>query len=320
MNLVTGATGFIGSHLARRLLREGERVRVLCRRESEAKLAPAIAAAAEIAYGDLRDRESLFAAARGTKRIFHCAGHVSDWGRDRAFFAANVDGTQWLLEAARASDLERFVHLSSIAVFGTPSPPRFDDDSPYGESRDGYSRSKVEGEKIALAFRGVPVTVLRPAVVYGRGGAWLEEPLSMIEQGRMFLVGGGAGTCHPCYIENLLDAITLAATHPAAPGQAFIVGDGQSIPFHEYFDAVASLAGKPPVRRSIPLIAARPIALTLEAAARLTRKEQRPLLTATAIAMVTTRSEMSIEKIRRVLGWRPRFTFRAAIDDLRAHR
>jgi nucleoside-diphosphate-sugar epimerase len=60
--------------------------------------------------------------------------------------------------------------------------------------------------------------------------------------------------------------------------------------------------------------------LTLEAAARLTRKEQRPLLTATAIAMVTTRSEMSIEKIRRVLGWRPRFTFRAAIDDLRAHR
>jgi nucleoside-diphosphate-sugar epimerase len=323
VNLVTGATGFIGRHLTRRLVREGLPVRVLCRRGSEAKLPAEVSLAAEIAPGDLCDRDSLFTAASGATRVFHCGGRVSDWGREDAFFAANVEGTRFLLEAAERARVERFVHLSSIAVFGTPAPPRFDDDSPYGESRDAYSRTKVEGEKVAFAFHHsgrVPVTVLRPAVVYGPVGAWLEEPLSRIEQGRMFLLAGGTGTCHPCYVENLLDAMLLAAAHPAAAGEAFIVGDGESVSFRDYFDAVASIAGKPPVRRSIPLLAARAVAATLETAARLAGREERPLLTATAIAMVTTRSEMSIEKIRRVLGWKPRYTFRAAIDELRVLR
>jgi nucleoside-diphosphate-sugar epimerase len=320
MNLVTGATGFIGRHLARRLLGDGKPVRVLCREGSETRLPRDIAAKAEIARGDLRDRESLALATRGATLVFHCAGQVSDWGREETFFAANVQGTRWLLEASREARVDRFVHLSSIAVFGTPSPPRFDDESPHGESRDPYSRTKVEGEKVAFEFHratGLPVTVLRPAVVYGPGGTWLEEPLSMVEQDKMFLLGGGTGTCHPCYVENLVDAMLLAARHPQAIGQGFIVGDGASMTFREYFDAVASIAGKPPVRRSLPLFAARGLAGALEAAARLTRSEHRPLLTRTAIAMVTTTSEMSIAKIRRVLEWQPRYSFRAAVDELR---
>jgi len=319
VNLVTGATGFIGSHLVKRLVREGYPVRALCRRGSEAKLPVAPAGTLEIAYGDLCNRDSLFAAMDGSTRVFHCAAHVSDWGSEETFFSANVQGTRWLLEAASAARVTRFVHLSSIAVFGTPSPPRFDDESPYGDSTDAYSRSKVESEKAAFAAAtsGLAVTVLRPAVVYGPGGAWLEEPLRMIEQQRMFLLGGGAGTCHPCYVENLVDALLLAAGHPAAVGQGFIVGDGESITFSDYFNAVASIAGAPPVRRSIPVAAARATAAVLETAARVRGAQRRPLLTRTAIAMVTTKSEMSIEKIRSRLGWRPRYTFAAAVDELR---
>ena len=320
MNLITGATGFIGGHLARRLVGEGQPVRVLCRAGSEKKLPPQVVANAEVARGDLRDRASLFAAAQGAHRVFHCAGHVSDWGADEAFLAANVEGTRSMLEAAREARVGRFVHLSSIAVFGTPAPPRFDDGSPYGRSRDAYSRTKVAGEKLAFAFHrdfGMPVTVLRPAVVYGPEGTWLEEPLAMIEQGRMFLLGRGEGTCHPCYIENLLDAMLLAASHPKAVGEGFIVGDGESISFREYFDAIASIAGKPPIRRSIPLFGARAAAAAFEAAARLGGQKSRPLLTATAIEMVCTRSEMSIAKIRSLLEWQPRYSFHAAIDDLR---
>ena len=184
MNLVTGATGFIGRHLARRLVRDGHPVRVLCRKGREAKLPRELAGKAEIRHGDLRDRDSLVAAVRGATRVFHCAGHVSDWGTEEAFFAANVQGTRWLLEAAHAGGAERVIHLSSIAAFGTPAPPYFDDRSEYGNSRDAYSRSKVEGEKLAFALHrtaGLPVTVLRPAVVYGPQGTWLEEPLAMIE-------------------------------------------------------------------------------------------------------------------------------------------
>jgi nucleoside-diphosphate-sugar epimerase len=321
VNLVTGATGFIGRHLAARLVREAFPLRVLCRPGSEAKLSPEVKAHAEIARGDLRDRDSLFAAARGATRVFHCAALVADWGESAAFASANAEGTRSLTDAAIAAGVARFVHLSSIAVFGTPSPPDFDDSTPYGHSADDYSRSKAEGEKAvfeAHRARGLAATVLRPAVVYGPGGPWLEEPLAMIEQGRMFLLGGGEGTCHPCYVENLVDAMLLAGNHPAAVGEGFIVADGEPITFREYFDALASIAGKPPIARSIPLFAARAMATALETAARVRGRNRRPLLTHTAIAMVTTKSRLSTQKIRRVLGWRPRWSFHSAISDLRA--
>jgi nucleoside-diphosphate-sugar epimerase len=319
MNLVTGASGFIGRHLARRLVRERQPVRVLCRPGSEKRLPSEIVGAAEIAIGDLRDRDSMLRACAGAARVFHCAGHVSDWGSEETFFAMNVQGTRWLLEAARATAVRRVIHLSSIAAFGTPAPAYFDDRSGYGKSKDAYSRTKAEGEKIAFGFHeaGLPVTVLRPAVVYGPQGAWLEEPLKMIEKDRMFLLGGGSGTCHPCYIENLLDAMLLAADHPRAVGEGYIVGDGESLSFREYFDALASIAGKGPLRRSIPLTAARAIAMACEVGARLSSSTMRPLLTHTAIAMVTTQSRMSIGKIRSELGWVPRYTFASAIDELR---
>ncbi|WP_394849210.1 NAD-dependent epimerase/dehydratase family protein [Pendulispora brunnea] len=319
IDLITGATGFIGSHLAERLLREGRQVRVLCRAGSEGKLTAAVATGAQLVQGDLRDERSLVAAVAGAARIFHCAGHVSDWGTADEFAGANVRGTEALYRAARAAGVRRVVHFSSIAVFGTPSPKYFDDTTPLdGQAWDGYSLTKAHGEAVARkAFEsGLPLSILRPAVVYGPRGTWLEEPLAMIRQGKMFLLGGGVGTCHPCYIENLLDATLLAAEHPSALGEAFIVGDGEAISFRDYFDAVAKIAGRPPVRRSIPLPVARTMASSLEAMARLRRATARPLLTHTAIDMVTTKSEMSIRKIREQLGWTPRYSFSSAVDHL----
>lgn len=295
-------------------------MRVLCRAGSEDKLPHDVATGAGIAFGDLRDPLSLRAATAGVARVFHCAGHVLDWGTETEFVDMNVRGTRWLLEAARDAGVERFVHFSSIAVFGTPSPPRFDDDSPYGSSRDPYSRTKVEGELAARAFAeaGLPVTILRPAVVYGRRGKWLEEPLAMIGEGKLFLLGGGSGTCHPCYIENLLDATLLVAEHPSAVGESFIVADDDPVSFRTYFDAIAALAGRPPVRRSIPVGAARMLASAFELAARATRSKERPLLTHSALDMVTTTSELSMHKIKDRLGFRPRYDFTAAMRELAA--
>lgn len=320
-DLVTGGTGFIGGHLAERLLREGRNVRVLCRPGSETKLPRFVSERAQITFGDLRDEASLRAAVVDAARVFHCAGQVSDWGSRSDFEAANVRGTELLYRAAQRAGVKRVVHFSSIAVFGTPAPPYFDDASPLGgKSRDGYSLSKASGERAALsAFEaGLPLSILRPAVVFGRRGTWLEEPLAMIERGRMFLLGGGAGTCHPCYIENLVDAALLASEHPAALGEAFIVGDGESISFREYFNALASIAGTEPVRRSIPLAGARLMASAFETAARVRGATKRPLLTHTAIDMVTTKSTMSTRKIQERLGFRPRYSFARAIDELRA--
>lgn len=318
ITLITGATGFIGKHLAERIARDGNfKVRVLCRRESEKKLPPELRKHTEVAYGDLRDQESLIAATRGVSRIFHCAGHVSDWGPAADFHELNVRGTEWLLNAAKDAGVNRFIHFSSIAVFGTPSPPIFGDDSEYGKSEDHYSRTKVEGERTAFSFHSAefPIVVLRPAVVYGPGGTWMEEPLTMIEKGRMALLGGGEGTCHPTYIENLVDAALFVADHPAAFGKGFIVSDGDSISFKDYFNALSRMAGKGQIQRSIPLPLARAAAAGMEFLARVTHAKSRPLLTQTAIDMVTTRSQMSAHQLLD-MGFKPRYSFSSAIEEI----
>lgn len=319
-DLITGATGFIGQHLARRLIREGRNVKLLCRKDSEKKLPKELTSKATVCFGDLQERDSLLNATQDVDRVFHCAGQVSDWGSPKDFFSMNVQGTSWLLEGSLNAGVRRFVHLSSIAAFGTPAPSYFDDESPYGSSKDFYSQSKVEGEKAVFAYfheKKLPTTILRPAVVYGPQGTWLEEPLQMIEKNKMFLLGGGVGTCHPCYIENLVDAILLAAEHPNAVGQGYIVADGESIPFREYFNSLAWIAGKPPIQRSIPLAAAKLLATACENTAKLTRTSQRPLLTHTALRMVTTESRMSVKKIQNELGFQPRYNFKSAIQELR---
>lgn len=324
-DLVTGATGFIGSHLAERLLASGRKVRVLCRAESLGKLQPALAAKAEISLGDLRDKESLARATNGAARVFHCAGHVLDWGAARDFDEANVRGTEWLFEAAANERVQRFVHFSSIAVFGTPSPPHMSDDAPFGtagSASDPYTRTKIAGEQVAERFakQGMAVVILRPAVVYGPRGTWLEEPVAMIAKNKMFLLGGGVGTCHPCYIENLVDATILAAEHPEAPGRAYIVGDDDPITFRRYFDGMAEIAGHPPVTRSIPLAIARMTAIGMELGAKVLDSTTRPLLTRTALDIMTTKSTLSMQRIKDELGWFPRYDFAKAIAELRQSR
>lgn len=289
---------------------------------SASKLEPEVRAGVDIVEGDLRSPETLVRAVRGAHRVFHCAGYVQDWGPEEAFVEANVRGTERLLDAARSAGVRRFVHLSSIAVFGVPSPPTFDDASPYAPGRDPYSRTKIAGEQAALrAYRehGFPVTVLRPAVVYGPRGTWAEEPAAMIRAGTMFLLGGGEGTCHPCYVENLVDAMLLAAEHPRALGEGFIVGDDQPMTFRAYFDHLARAVGRGPVRRSIPLPVARAMATALEAAARLRRSGTRPLLTHAALDMLTVRSRMSMSKLRQQLGFAPRYGVDEAMAELAAY-
>ncbi len=318
-DLVTGASGFVGRHLARRLLSQGRTVRLLCRAGSARKLDRETCALAQIAEGDLRDGTSIRSAVRGVGRVFHCAGHVSDWGSEEQYTAVNVTGTQRLLDAACEEEVDRFVHLSSIAVFGVPSPPHLEDGTPYGTGRDLYSRTKIAGERAALRShreRGLPVVVLRPAVVYGPMSVWAEEPVAMIREDRMFLLGGGEGTCHPCYIENLIDAMLLAVEHPLAIGNAYIVADDEPISFAEYFNHLARIVGKGPIRRSIPLAVARAMATGFETWAGLRRSEARPLLTHTAIDMVTARSRLSMRKIREELGFRPRYSVAMAMAEL----
>src|SRR4029077_2141535 len=181
--LVTGATGFLGSHVARALAGRGENVRVLVRPSSDLRALEGLAA--ERFAGDLRDRTSLDRALEGVQRVFHVAADYRLWARDpREIHESNVTGTQNLLDAARRAGVEKFVYTSTVATIAVPREcglPNEETQSSVHEMIGHYKRSKFEAEQRALraAEAGLPVVIVNPTTPVGPGD-WKPTPTGKI--------------------------------------------------------------------------------------------------------------------------------------------
>ena len=260
--LVTGATGFIGSHVARRLMSDRRAVvRALVRTPSKAKELAKLGV--EVVQGDLADFDSLARAAQGCSVVIHAAAQVSSVPSRKTFEQSNVAGTENLVRATALAKASRFVHLSSIAVFGLATSGEVTDQSPRRHSGDAYCDTKLDGEEVVLRYSResrLPITILRPSAVYGPGSThWSIIPLKRIKKGRMFLVQGGKGLLNYVYIDNLVDAILLALEDERSVGEAFIVNDGATA-WCEFFGAYARMLGAAdgtPGIASVPLWVAR---------------------------------------------------------------
>ncbi|MBX2998555.1 MAG: NAD-dependent epimerase/dehydratase family protein [Caldilineaceae bacterium] len=242
--LVTGASGFIGKRLTEYLtLHYGANVRAMVR-----SYGPAVHLArlpVEIIAGDLMDPISLQRAISGCDLVFHCAAGIS--GSDESRRSVTVDGTRHLLEVARQAQVSRFVHISTVAVHGPNPGPIIDERLPLVHSNDIYADAKADAEQWVFRYgkeTGLPVTVLRPTVVYGpRSGAWTVGPISGMQRGAFKLIGGGVGSAHHVYVDDVVQALLLAATRPEAVGEAFIISSNSSVPWHEFFGYYAQLLG-----------------------------------------------------------------------------
>jgi len=310
--LVTGATGFIGRHLTRALCRLGEPVRILARRTSD--LRPLADLPVEVIYGDLTDPAAVEEAVRGVRRVFNCAGTASDWGPWEAFQAANITGVDYLLRAARReSHLERFVHISTTDVYGYPNRRHVTEDAPWVDRRMYYNSSKIAGERLAWRAyheHGVPLTVIRPASVYGpEDPHYVSEILALLQSGSMVLIDEGKPIAGLAYVENVVDLLLLAAERPAAVGQAFNASDGTEITWRDFTDRLATIAGTPTARWSLPHDVAYALGWALEHLWRWLRLSSRPLLTRQAVENIGTHQDFSIAKARRMLGYTPRVGF-----------
>lgn len=256
--LITGVTGFIGSHVAMRMVAERCGT-VRCMARDPAKAQDLVRIGVEVVAGDLRDPASLERAVQGCSVVINSAAQVASVPERRTFEESNVAGTENLLRASAGAGVRRFVHLSSVAVFGLAAAGEVDDRTPVNHSGDPYCDSKVDSEEIVLRYHRegrLPVTVIRPSVVYGPGSThWTVIPLKRIKKGKMFIFGGGRASLNYVYIDNLVDAILRAAEDDRALGEAFIVNDGATT-WRQYFDAYARMAGKKPVP-SMPLWTAR---------------------------------------------------------------
>jgi len=304
--LITGATGFIGGRLAQRLVsEEGVQVRALVRNLEKAR--PLLDLGCEVVQGDITDLASLQRAAQGCQVIFHAAAWVNERGSHAEVWAVNVDGTQNVVDAALAAGVQRLVHVSSCAVYGSQQVFGIDETTPVRGAGNFYTDSKVDAEAVvmhAYQTQGLPVVVARPAQVYGLGSPQFTlRPIEMIRKGTLMLIDGGRHFCKPIYIDNLVDGLILCAQSEAAIGEAFNFSDGDPLPWRDFFGAYAAMLGKPRLP-AVPYPVAWLAAVFFEIRGKLRGKPAS--LNRRVIRTLRSDNSFSNRKARTVLGWEPR--------------
>jgi nucleoside-diphosphate-sugar epimerase len=301
--LVTGATGGIGHALVERLVSEGVQVSALVRDPSRASDLPE---AVTLYRGDVGDPNSLTAALAGVDTVFHLAAWMNKPFSRKAAEATNVAGTEYLLHAARRAGVERFVHVSSNAVYGPVLSGEIGEDAPIWKVGDLYSDTKAEGDRLALEFAretGYDVVVVRPTMVYGpRIEPWTLMPVRSIASGSPMIIGDGEAYANPVYVENVVDGLLLAATKPNVAGEAFNLSDGKPVTWNEFFGHYGRMVGKPV--KKVPQALAEGGAALAGAVFRLIG--QPPRTSREMVGVMTGKPVFTIKRARERLGFEPR--------------
>lgn len=310
--LITGATGFVGSHLAEACRERNWEVRALTRVGSDTALLQQLGIS--LIQGDMTDSAALQQAVTGVDFVFHCAAKVGDWGPVDDYRAVNVEGLRSLLEAVRGSAVRRFVHFSSLGVYAARHHYGTDETEPLPARHiDGYTQTKVEAEQLALQFQrshAIPVVVLRPGFIYGpRDRTVLPRLVENLRNGVVRYLGSGQSALNTIFVGNLVDAALLAAEKPGVVGQVYNLTDGEQVSKRRFIETVADGAGVPRPRRRVPLWLARLVAWWMEGRARRRGDPQPPRLTQARLKFLGLHLDFSIEKAKKDLGYQPRVTF-----------
>ena len=319
-DLVTGATGMLGSHIAERLVSRGRRVRALVRPGSDTRFLERLGV--ELVRGDLVDPDSCDRAVRGVEVVYHAAAKVGDWGPWREFQTGCIDATRNLGRAAAAAGVGRFLHVSSTSAYGHPTEggPPIDETAPMGQNLwawDAYTRSKVESERALWGLAdsaGLPVTVIRPSWLYGeRDRTTTARLVERLRSRKVLLVGRGDNPLSAVYVGIVADAALLAAADPGSVGEAYNITNQGPITQREFINLLARAAGAPPVTRKVPYRVAYAVATVFEAKGRLLRQARPPWVTRYATWLMGRYLEYSTEKARTRLGWSPNLTYEESI-------
>ncbi|MEW5867853.1 MAG: NAD-dependent epimerase/dehydratase family protein [Chloroflexota bacterium] len=302
---ITGATGFIGSHLARRLLTtEGYAVRALVRNPGEAAWLAELGA--ELVPGDITQPDSYTQAVQGCQIVFHTAGWVSERGTRQQVWDVNVTGTQHVVNAALAANAQRFVHTSSCSVYGSRQAFDIDERTPTRLTGKLYGDSKIAAEEIvfrAYYQNKLPVVVARISQVYGPDSKQFTiRPVEVIQSGKMVLIDKGRHLCKAIYIDNLVDALLLCARVDAAVGEAINLTENPPVPWSEFFGAYARMMGIQSLP-SLPYPIAWLAGLLFEIQAKM--KGKRASFSRGAVQSLRSSNSFSNQKARDLLGWEP---------------
>jgi 2-alkyl-3-oxoalkanoate reductase len=315
---VTGATGFLGGALIRRLRTQGVPVRALARPSPRAGELETLGA--EVVRGDLSDPSAIARAVEGAEVVYHVAAMVEAPGDLADFLDANRGGTERVFDAALQHKVRAIVYSSSIAVYGLVSEGQIiDENAPYDEEpelRDSYSQSKIQADAFAVAFaqrhprsEGPSVVILRPGVIYGPGKP-LPFGLLGFQAGKTSVIFGNRNNRIPLnYIENLVDAMQLASKPSPESLRQYVVLDDDDLTLAQYHQARKEVQGTRAIFFSgAPVLAAARIAETIGIV-----KPSSSDFSVRQVSRSLQNRHYLTQRIRRELGWSPQVPLREAL-------
>jgi nucleoside-diphosphate-sugar epimerase len=253
--VVTGATGFLGSALVTALLNRQQAVRILARDEHKAR--QRFGDAVTISPGEITDAGQVQRAVDGATTIYHLAGHLYHPSIPAALYRqTHVEGTRVLLSACQGqTQLRRIVHVSTTGVYGVTGETPAAEDASFAPTNP-YEATKLEGEQLALQAyqeQGLPVTVVRPGLVYGPGDLHLLGLFVSIKKGLFRVIAGGKAFLHPVYIDDLVAALLLCAERSQAAGRSYNIAGELPVTVRELASAIAHALGRELPAGSMPL-------------------------------------------------------------------
>ena len=316
--LVTGGTGFIGSHLTSALLKEGHRVRVFTRLQAKKEmLRDRFGSRVEVMVGSFEREEDLEKAVDGCEVVYHYAAipamrwGISWWEYEKA----NVLATKDLLEASAAAKIKRFIFCSSISTYGHHIRKPYLDESTPLTPDSFYGKSKVEAEKLVRLFwkeKRLPFTIIRPAIVYGPGdvGGMMLKLCRFLKTGYFVIIGNGKNSIPLVYVDDVVD-LSLLCLKKAAESRIFLAASDERPSLCEVTKQAAHALGAHSPKISVPLWMATIPAVVFELVSCVTKKE--PLLSRPRLTTLTSDRYFKAAEAKRVFGWSAKVGFEEGI-------
>lgn len=312
--LVTGGGGFIGSHLIDSQLAQGHYVRSVdlhADRLAYVADSPKL----EIVTGDITETEVAEKIMQDVEVIYHLASaHLDISLSEERYHNVNVDGTLNLLKAARAADVKRFVHCSSVGVMGDIKNPPADESYPCWPTNI-YEKTKLAGELAALKFSremDFPVIVARPAWVYGPRCPRTQKLLRMIGKGRFPIFGNGRNLRHPVYVADCVRGLELCAKGSGNSGHIYIIAGSVPVTIEELTSAIAQVINVPPPKLHIPIALGKLAGTVLQLAYKPLGRQ--PPFSQRSLDFFRKNNAYDISKASQELGYEPQFDLRQGLE------
>jgi len=313
--LVTGANGFIGSNVVKRLIDKGYEVNVLVRKTSDLKFLENFNV--NYFYGDITNYGTIEPAVKGVQKVFHVAGLAADWGPYELFEKINYKGTINVTKAAVAAGAERFVYISTVAFHGFGKTNVKEEDPP-AKNLIPYAETKLLAEQWLWEYARVvkmEITAIRPGNVYGvNDRTFISKYINAMITGKFAEVNHGRSKTCPVYIENLVDIIMLVSGQKKAAGNAYLATDGLDITWHEFNSKLAETLGIKLKNSSVPYGIAMMAARAYYGVHTLFNIKSEPFLTPYRINNGGLDYHFSIQKLKDHFGYAPKIKLDEALE------